>query len=163
MPCDNETGSVFMADGSEVSYDGLPSISFQCSFSKLPNTMFFLQRWNVPGVSVGKVTRPTPFLDIDEIGEKMIFEQFTIEFLIDKQLKNYKEIFDWMKRITVNASQRDEVGDASIIIAGSKMVRFIDVWPASLSGMEFSTNATNVDYLKCTATFNYDWYEFTNV
>ena len=163
MSCDNETGSVLMPDGSALSYDGLPSIKFNCVFPKIPNTVFFLQGWNVPGVSVGVINRATPYLDIDEIGEKMQYTPFTIDFLIDRSMKNYKEIHDWMKRITVNGSQQDEVSDAIVIVNGTRLFRFVDCWPVELGSIKFQANATQMEYLTCSVTFQYDYHEFLDI
>jgi hypothetical protein len=99
-------------------------------------------------------------LDIDEIGEKPIYEQFSITFLIDKNLKNYREIYDWIMKIVVGQNHRDETCDAMLIINNKQTVRFTECWPASISGMQFAANATQMEYLTATVVFNYDWYEF---
>ncbi len=161
MSCDeNAVGEILMPDGSELSYDGLASIDFRVLFPKIPNTVFFLQSFNIPGISINKIVRPTPFLDIDEIGEKPIYEPFSITFLVDKNVKNYREIYDWIMRIVTGPNHRDETCDAMLIINNKQTVRFAECWPASISGMQFAANATNMEYLTATVVFNYDWYEF---
>ena len=160
MSCADIEGTAMMADGSAVSYDGLPNNKFQCRFDKIPNVIFFLQEWNIPGVSVDAIMRHTPVLDIDEIGEKVTFSPFTLEFLVDSKLKNYKEVLDWMRRITVNKRQQDEVSDAVVIVNGSETIRFIDCWPTSVGDLTFKTNNTEIEYLTCTVRMQYDWHEF---
>jgi hypothetical protein len=160
MTCEVQDGTAMMPDGSPVSYDGLPSVKFQCKFDKIPNTIFFLQGWTVPGISIPSIDRPTPMLDLNEIGEKVDYQPFTIEFLVDAKMKNFKEIFAWMKRITSNPNQRDEVSDAMVIVNGTETIRFVDCWPISIGALEFKTNAEDMEYLTCTVQINYDWYEF---
>ncbi len=149
-----------MADGSPVSYDGLPDTKFQCSFQKLPNTIFFLQGWSVPGIEIDTLDRPTPYLDINEIGSKINYSPFTIDFLVDSRMKNFKEIYNWMKRITVSNNQKDEVCDAVIIVNGTETIRFVDCWPLSIGDLQFKTNSEDVNYLACQVRIQYDWYEF---
>lgn len=156
------SGELLMPDGSSVSYDGLPANQFRCLFPKVPNTVFFLQSWEVPGVSIIQVDRETPYLLFDEIGEKMNYTPFTIRFLIDKNMKNYKEIHDWMKRISVSQTQKDETSDAFIFTGDNKIIRFIDCWPSDLSSIEFITNVEvgNIQYLTASCTFAFDYYEY---
>lgn len=159
MSCELE-GSVYMSDGSEVSYDGLPSTAFRVLMDKLPNTVFFIQKLSIPGVSIAPITYNTRVLDIDQIGEKPTYLPLVLTFLIDKDLKNFKEIYDWMMRIVVGQNQKDEEGDLILIINDRKTIRFTDCWPFDLTGMEFAANATQMEYLTASVSLHYDWFEF---
>ena len=58
--------------------------------------------------------------------------------------------------------------DATLNILSSKNranieVRFNNVFPVSLSGLQFTQQATDVDYLSATVTFQYRIYEFAQV
>jgi len=58
--------------------------------------------------------------------------------------------------------------DATLTILTSKNnpqleVRFRDVFPTSLTGLSYSQQATDVDYLTATVTFNYTIYDFATV
>ena len=55
--------------------------------------------------------------------------------------------------------------DATLIILSSKNnpsieVRFSDVFPTSLTGLQYNINNTDVQYLEATVTFSYKIYEF---
>lgn len=57
--------------------------------------------------------------------------------------------------------------DATITILSSKNnpvqeVRFADLFPTGLSGLQYGQQATDVDYLTATATFEYSRYEFAD-
>ena len=59
------------------------------------------------------------------------------------------------------------LSDATLNILTSKNtpnveVRFSDVFPVSLTGLNFSQNAGDVDYLTASVTFQYKLYEFAN-
>ena len=54
--------------------------------------------------------------------------------------------------------------DATLMILSNKnnpivQVKYADVFPTSLSALEFNQNATDVEYLQATATFKYKIYE----
>jgi hypothetical protein len=57
--------------------------------------------------------------------------------------------------------------DATLSILSSKNnaitdVRFSDVFPISLSGLQYDQRATDTDYLTATVTFDYKLYDFAN-
>ena len=57
--------------------------------------------------------------------------------------------------------------DATLTILTSKNnavveVRFSDVFPISLSGLQYTQQANDTDYLTATVTFNYKLYDFAN-
>lgn len=54
--------------------------------------------------------------------------------------------------------------DATLTILSNKNnpiveVRYADIFPTALSGLEFNQNATDVEYISATATFKYKLYE----
>jgi len=58
--------------------------------------------------------------------------------------------------------------DATLFVLTSKNnsnveIRFRDVYPISLSGLDYNQQATDVDYLTASVTFQYKIYEFANV
>ena len=58
--------------------------------------------------------------------------------------------------------------DATLLVLSSKNrpvveCRFQEVFPTALSGLQYSQNATDVDYLTATVTMQYKLYEFANV
>ena len=158
-PC-LQNGIITGPDGEELSYDGLPNGAFRLIFPKAPFMTMFLQQFDLPGITVREAPRSTPLQDIQEIGEKLNFIPFTCTFMVDKNLKNYKEIYNWMKRMTVRGSIVGETDTASLIINGKEMCSFVDVWPTSLGNLSFMTTNNDVVYLTCTAQFNYDYLVF---
>ena len=58
--------------------------------------------------------------------------------------------------------------DATLFVLTSKNnsnieIRFRDVYPISLSGLDYNQQATDVDYLTASVTFQYKIYEFANI
>jgi len=153
-------GNVTMSDGSAVSYDALPNTDFRLYFPKATWLTMFLQEFVVPEVSVDEATRSSPYVDFNEIGEKMKYGDITCRFIVDKNLKNYKEIFNWMRRMTVAGSIVGETENLVLIVNGIEMIRFTEAWPLSLSDLRFAADESDVTYITASVTFNFDYFEF---
>ena len=52
---------------------------------------------NIPAISMGTAIQPTYLKDIDVPGDKVQFEDFTFRFLVDENLENYMEIYNWIR------------------------------------------------------------------
>ena len=66
------------------------------------------------------------------------------------------------------AGQGGTYSDATLSILTSKNnaiqeVRFRDIFPVSLSGLQYDQQATDVQYLTASVTFNYEIYDFASV
>ena len=72
---------------------------FKFGIHQLPKVEFFTISANVPGISAGFATQPTPFKDIPIVAEKLTYENLSITFQIDEYLENYISLHNWMKGI----------------------------------------------------------------
>ena len=155
------TSQVLMPNGTPVNYDGLPDSNFRLIFSLAPMMNFFLQEFTLPGVKLNQVTRSTPFVDPNEVGEKMVYNDFNCTFLVDSNFANYNEIFSWMRRITSRGSAIDQEDNPVLIINNVESITLMGAWPTSISSLRFRANETDVVYLTCDVTFNIDYFDFT--
>ena len=71
-------------------------IQFRFKCTKLPEVEFTCQTANIPGISLGGAIQSTPLVDIPIPGDKISFQSLDINFLVDENLNNYKEIHDWL-------------------------------------------------------------------
>ena len=71
-------------------------IQFRFKCTKLPEVEFTCQTANIPGISLGSATQPTPLVDVPIPGDKISYQSLDISFLVDENLNNYKEIHDWL-------------------------------------------------------------------
>ena len=177
---------------------------FKFTIIKLPKVEYFCTTANVPGVTMGTSAQSTPFKDIPIPGDKLDYDTLNIQFLVDENLENYREIHGWMTGLgfpkdhsqfrslqaagsdryptTTREDLSKEIGDvvkqtsddgglysdATLFILTSKNnsnieVRFRDIYPISLSGLDYNQQATDVNYLTASVTFQYKLYEFANV
>ena len=71
-------------------------VSFQTNFTRLPNVNFFCQRVNIPAINLGIALQNTPFSDMNYEGDKLTFEQMTMNFYVNEDLSNYLEVYSWL-------------------------------------------------------------------
>ena len=177
---------------------------FKFSIIKLPKVEYFCTAANVPGINLGTAEQITPLKDIPLPGDRLQYDTLTIQFLVDENLENYREIHGWLTGVgfpknyeqfqvlqgagtdrfpsTKNVGTNKELGevkkatqddgglysDATLVILTSKNnanleVRFRNIYPTSLSGLDYNQQATDVDYLTATVSFEYAIYEFAAV
>ena len=77
-------------------FDYASPIQFRFKMTKLPKVEFFVQTANIPGISLGTATVPTPLYDYPVPGDTISYQSFDMSFLVDENLNNYKEIHDWI-------------------------------------------------------------------
>jgi hypothetical protein len=76
--------------------DYLRPNGFRFYIQSLPKVTYFCQSANIPTISLGVASQPTPFVDIPRPGEKLNYDQLTIQFLIQEDMSNYIELYNWM-------------------------------------------------------------------
>lgn len=143
-----------------LNLDPLLSNAYKLVFAKVPNAALFTQDFNLPGLSIAPVVQANRFPDIKQIGEKITYSPFTMNFLVNAGLENYTEIVKWMKRITNNGTQKDETDTATLVINENLTVVFHNVWPSSIGDLQFVSNPSDAPHMNCSAVFEYDYWEF---
>lgn len=139
----------------------------------MPTTNFTIQSCNIPGLSVGRLDHPNPAHNTPLQGDRAFFADFTFTFLVTEDLRNYKDIRDWMLDITNHDSNHSYsklfksdptlgeglYSDATLTILNSKKnprhrIQFKRMYPTQLSDILLDSQ-TNSDPVKaqCTMTF----------
>ena len=103
-------------DRAPSKFDYASPIQFRFKMTKLPTVEFFIQTANIPGISLGDTTLPTPLKDISMPGDKLTYQSLDVSFLVDENLNNYKEIHDWMTGI---GFPQDHKQFADVLATGS--------------------------------------------
>ena len=78
-------------------FDYSQSNQFRIYLPIFPTTEWFIVAANIPGITLGQATQPTPFVDMPLVGDKIDFENFDITFIVDEQLKNYMILYKFGK------------------------------------------------------------------
>ena len=150
-------------------------ISFEIAFSRLPTIEYFCQRVNIPAVILGDTFQPMPFMNLPVEGDTLSFEAMNISFILDEDMQNYTEIYTWLTSLGFprdyeqfktlkpesEASQYSSMfSDVNIILHTNKSnpnykVTFNDVFPTSLSAVQFDTSVSALEPIIVDATFNF--------
>ena len=142
-------------------------ISFQTNFLRMPMVDYFCQRVSIPGITSSSIVQATPFADVPIEGDHLVFEDLSLDFIVDEDLKNYIEIFDWLKAIgfpdnfgQYNSQEEELKSDVNIVIHTNKSnpnytINFKDIFPIALGAINFDTNATSLEPIVVNAIFRY--------
>ena len=160
----------------------LAPVGFKFCLPSLPTVDFYCQAANVPTISAGYPTVATPFHDYSVPPDKMDFEELTIRFLVDEDMKNFSAIQNWIRGLTKPESfaqvneyldagpyqqpgQRylNEMQDATLVILTSNYnpnisIKFQGIFPISLTGLNFDVDTNDIQYFTAEATFKYSIY-----
>tara|TARA_Y100000004_G_C8862546_1_gene389708 strand:+ start:352 stop:873 length:522 start_codon:yes stop_codon:yes gene_type:complete len=151
----------------------LSPVGFKMKLEIFPGVDFFCQTANIPGVTavVNEVPTARRALPIPAAGGTT-FDDLTLQFLVDEDLKNYLSIWNWINK-TTNAYEPDTVDDAvfsngQLFVLTNNynanfVVNFDSLFPTQLSTLPFNVGATDVEFLVASVTFKYAFYEFLNM
>jgi len=162
----------------------LSNVGFKFTLARFPKVDFFSNTANLPGLTLGTVNAPNYLKELPLAGDRLVFEDLTVQFIVDEQLENYLAVHNWMRGLGFPNSIEDFVdlvtdqnntiemdqqySDGNLIILNNQFnsvakVKFEGLFPVSLSGLQF--DATNTDYqsLTATATFKYTIYNIETV
>ena len=141
----------------------LADVQFKFDVAALPNTSFFIQTVNLPGVTLEAAVMTTPQLQNFSRHTGIItYEALDVTFMIDEYLKNWQEIHEWI------VGDEDKYTSAVLTILSSSMnptmeIHFKDIFPTSLSAIPFDSTTTDPVYQTGTISFNYTEYIIKNL
>ena len=138
---------------------------------------------------MGTAVQTSYLKDIPVPGDKVTYDDLSLRFLIDENLENYLQIYNWMtglgypesveqysnlKKDDVRMDNVDstdpryfEFSDATLQILSSNfqpniLVGFRDVFPTSLSTLEFDVGERDFNYFTAEVSFKYTIFEITD-
>ncbi len=136
---------------------GLNLTRFSLSFSKLPTLQLFANSINLPSITLGSASQPTPYLDMKQVGEKLVYSQFSVNFILDNKMDGYREIYQWMYDLSVQGLNTDNVSTCSLIFDSGE-IEFLEVFPVSIGQIQFDSKATDINFASVDITFECDRY-----
>ena len=155
----------------------LSPVGFRFFVDILPNTNWFLTSANLPGFTLSEISHPTPLMQAASPGNDLTFEPLNVTFLVDEDLANWREMYDWMvglafpesyEQFKARKAEGKILSDATLTILNSNMVPnyhiiFKDLFPTSLSEVLFDSASADIEGIKATATFRYLNYTYEKV
>jgi len=152
-------------------------------FDRISTTQYFCQSLNIPGISLGEVTINSQGMDIHSPGNKLSYNEFNINFIVDEQLESWKQLYNWFQSIAspLGTDERNRLSslqnqytpdtrfknfsDSTLTILSAlnnpiMRVQFTNMFPLTLSDINFDTAQSADDIITASASFRYEYFEF---
>ena len=144
----------------------LSPIGFLFTLEKAKKVSFLCQRAEIPTISLGNVDIPTRGMVPIPVEGNISYGDFSVEFIVDEDLKNYYSIHQWMRdngnadQMARTTGEDDIYTHAQLHIVTSSynpafVVEFRDMFPVSLSNLQFDATITDVEYITAEVTFKH--------
>ena len=169
----------------------LSPVGFKFGLQRAPGVAFFCNEANIPNITLGEAVQPTYLKDIPVPGDKIQFGDLSLRFLVDEDLTNFMEIQNWIRGLgfpeslaefeeleekgtladalgQFKKSGDDIYSDGTLQILSSNLVpkfhvKFSDLWPYSLTTMNFDATDTDIEYFTADVSFKYTIYRITDL
>ena len=160
----------------------LSGVAFKFNLTKFPKVDFFSNSAIIPLLNLELARQPSYLKNIDVPGERLTYGDFTLRFMVDENMENYLAVYNWLtglgfpesgkqfkEIITDSDGQRDmkePFCDGTLRILNSNYrevakVKFQDLFPVSLTSLDFDATNTDVQYFTAEATFKYTIYNLS--
>ena len=185
------TDSVSPFDKQIANRNYMSPLGFKLILTKTPKVDFLCQSANIPQISMGTAIQPTYLKDIAVPGDKVLYDDLSVRFLVDEKMENYLAIYKWITGLgypenigqfeqlrkddlRTDASVNDdadpryfEFSDATLQILNSNykssvLINFKDAFPISLSTLEFDVTQRDYSYFTAEVTFKYTIFDITD-
>ena len=185
------TDSVSPFDKQIANRNYMSPLGFKLILTKTPKVDFLCQSANIPQISMGTAIQPTYLKDIAVPGDKVLYDDLRVRFLVDEQMENYLSIYNWMTGLgypenagqfrqlkkddlRTDASVSDdadpryfEFSDATLQILSSNykpsiLVNFKDAFPTTLSTLDFDVSTRDYAYFTAEVSFKYTIFTITD-
>ena len=185
------TDSVSPFDKQIANRNYMSPVGFKLILTKTPKVDFLCQSANIPQISMGTAIQPSYLKDIPVPGDKVLYDDLTVRFLVDEKMENYLAIYKWitglgypenlgqynqLKKddIRTDASATDdadpryfEFSDATLQVLNSNyrpsvLVNFKDAFPTSLSTLDFDVTTRDYNYFTAEVSFKYTIFNITD-
>ena len=157
----------------------LSGVGFKFNLTKFPKVDFFSNSARIPELNLELTRQPSYLKNIDVPGERLTYGDLTLRFLVDENMENYISVYTWLKGLgfpestkefkkltTDKDGQRDPKEafcDGTLRILNSNYrevakVKFFDLFPTSLTSLDFDATNTDIQFFTAEATFKYTIY-----
>jgi len=152
---------VYQPEGPNVTnYNNLSPNKFKIVIDRFPGVNFFAQRVMVPDVSIGQTPIHTNrAVDYNVVGDKIVFADLIVSFLIDEDLKSYGEILNWIYK--AGDSELDAPFCDLKIIAltnnsnSNRQFKFCNAFPHTLGSVLFDSTVSEDQPLSMDVMFKF--------
>lgn len=160
----------------------LSPLNFKFFIKRSPHVNFFVQKINLPSITLPNTKYPNPLVNIPIPGDHITYDDLRVTFKVDEDLQNYLELHNWIRALGFpeTTDEHKAIQDKTLIsgegitsdisvmvLSSTKMANyeftFIDAHPVALTGLNFNTVDSDVNYLEATSTFKYSYFDIKKI
>jgi hypothetical protein len=166
----------------------LSPTGFKFTLTRTPKVAFFCNQANIPDLNLGVAVQPSYLKDLDTPGDKIVFGDLNLRFLVDENLENYMEIQNWIRGLGFpeKLSQFADLEETGLVrgnylkdrqniysdgtlqvLTSSQLpnfqVSFKDLFPYLLSTVTFDSTDTDIQYFTADVSFKYTIYNIVDL
>lgn len=162
----------------------LANVGFNFTLARFPKVDFFSNTANLPGLTLGTVNAPNYLKELPLAGDRLVFEDLSLQFIVDEKMENYLAVHNWMRGLGFPNSIQDfkdlvtdedgiqdmdrQYSDGTLLVLNNQFnniakVKFNGLFPYSLSGLQFDATDTDYTSITATVTFKYTIYNIETV
>ncbi len=149
---------------------------FTFSIPSYENLNFNIQTANLPSVMTSPKEIITPVGSTHLAGDKLRYEVLEVGFIVDETLNDWREVYNWLRALATSnmidavndnqyvTYQKPLYTDAVLMILTNSLhvnltCSFHNLFPISLSGIDFSTKDVEDRKIFANAQFAFDYYD----
>ncbi len=160
---------------------------FRFLIQTLPKVTYFVQSANIPDITLGVAMQNTPYIDVPHPGEKLVYGNLVLNFMIQETMGDYYELYKWMIGLGFPTSRNQfieyvesqgyrfptidklsegpQLSDATLLVLGSNnspiaAFRYMDCFPVSLTSLNFDSTLDDPEYFQATVEFKFTHFTF---
>ena len=185
------TDSVSPFDKQIANRNYMSPLGFKLVLTKTPKVDFLCQSANIPSISMGTAIQPSYLKDIPVPGDKVLYDDLNVRFLVDEKMENYLAIHKWItglgypesigqyRQLKTDDKRTDrrvndsadplyfQYSDATLQVLSSNykpsvLINFKDAFPVSLSTLEFDVSQRDYSFFTASVTFKYTIFSITD-
>ena len=185
------TNSISPFDKQIANRNYMSPLGFKLIITKTPKVDFLCQSANIPSISMGTAIQPSYLKDIPVPGDKVLYDDLSVRFLVDEKMENYLAIHKWItglgypesigqyRQLKTDDKRTDrrvndsadplyfQYSDATLQVLNSNykpsvLINFKDAFPVSLSTLDFDVTTRDYNYFTAEVTFKYTIYNITD-
>lgn len=152
----------------------LQATKYTFTVPNLPFAKYFCQSVTMPGVATGAVPVSNPFSDVFRHGVKLSYEELSITFIVDEDLRVWEETYNWLRGVALptkfqeyvkHYDSRNPIYYDGILTVNTNAnlpnvrFKFKDCHPTNLSGITFNTSDSADNTITAELRIRYDYFE----
>ena len=150
----------------EIETNILKGYQYKFELDIFPHVSYHTQSVQLPSVTIDTPVFITPHRDMVLPGTKATFDPLNLTFLVDDQLNNFREVYNWILKMTFDKASFKELRSDGVLhilngdLTSKTSIKFINMHPTSLSELSFDSTQDEPDPQVAFITMEYDYYLF---